>query len=97
MSSGKIEQNDFKFVENNLIFNELDAFTQKYLHKSHYFQSKPCNQREFDYNFNMIQKIHLILKNSQDLTLEEKFDYCSNQRFFMKQCLKEISKKFSHF
>jgi hypothetical protein len=102
MSSGKIEQNYFKNVANSLIFNELDIYSEKDVNKSHFSESKTNEEKiptdfdinnrisNIDYNFEMIQKIHFILQNSQDLTLKQKSEFCSNQRFFMKLYLKEI-------
>ncbi len=108
MSSGKIEQNYFKNVQDGLIFNESVIFSEDILHKSHFSESKSCKEgiyKEFhinmqdpfkgvmDNHFDMIQKIHFILKNSQDLTQNQKYDYCSSQRFFMKLYLKSISER----
>ncbi len=108
MSSGKIEQNFFKIVQDDLPFNESAIFYEDNLHKSHQFKSKFYNEGrniEFDYkiqdlsfgvrnnNFDTIKKIHYILKYSQDLTQKQKFDYCSNQRFYMKLYLKGISER----
>ncbi len=108
MSSGKIEQNYFKHVQDGLLFNESAVFSKDILHKSHQFKSdsyKEGRNREFNSkaqdlligvnnnNFNTIKKIHFILKNSQDLTQKQKYDYCSSQRFFMKLYLKSISER----
>ncbi|MFW9826576.1 MAG: hypothetical protein ACFFEY_03040 [Candidatus Thorarchaeota archaeon] len=105
MSSGKIEQKYFENIENHLIFNEVDLFYEKALLKSHFSESNPNREEKqkehkinikynndifVDYNFDMIQKIHFILLDSQDLTSKQKYDFCSNQRFFMKSYLKEI-------
>ena len=101
MSSGKIEQNYFENIENGLSFNEPVIFSENYLHKSHFSESK-SHKDGFDIrlhdpykgivddHFDMIQKIHFILKNTQDLTHKQKIDYCSSQRFFMKLYLKRI-------
>jgi len=105
MSSGKIEQKYFENIENHLIFNEVDLCYEKALHKSHFYESNPNKEEKkkeyniniksnndifIDYNFDMIKKIHFILRDSQDLTLKQKYDFCNNQRFFMKSYLKEI-------
>jgi hypothetical protein len=105
MSSGKIEQKYFENIENHLIFNEADLFYEKALHKSHFSESNPnreekqkeyninikCNNDVYiDYNFDIIQKIHFFLRDSQDLTSKQRYDFCSNQRLFMKSYLKEI-------
>lgn len=45
-------------------------------------------------HFNVVKKIHFLLKNSQDLTLQQKYDYCERQRSFMKLYLNEISRRF---
>ena len=101
MSSGKIEQNYFENIENGLIYNEPVIFSENYLHESHFFESK-SHKKDFDIrlqhssegfiddHLDMIQKIHFILKNTQDLTQKQKYDYCSSQRFFMKLYLKKI-------
>ncbi len=109
MSSGKIEQNYFKNVQDGLLFNESVNFSEDILHKSHSFKSKLYREgiyKEFnlkiegiskgvkDNNFDMIKKIHFILKNSHDLPQKQKYDYCNSQRFFMKLYLKSISERF---
>jgi len=38
-------------------------------------------------------KLEFILKNSQDLTQNQKYNYCMSQRFFMKLYLKRISER----
>ena len=106
MSSGKIEGNYFKNVEMDSIFNESVIFTENYVQKSNFSNSKLYKDslyKEIDNNsldpfekvtenhFDTIQKIHSILKNSQGLTQKQKFAYCNSQRFFMKLYLKRIS------
>ncbi|MFX0024330.1 MAG: hypothetical protein ACFE9S_18575 [Candidatus Hermodarchaeota archaeon] len=108
MSSGKIEQNYFKIVQDDLPINESVIFSEDILHKSHQFKSELYNvgrNKEINYkiqdlsfriensNFDTIKKIHYILKNSQNLTQKQKFDYCSSQRFYMKLYLKDISER----
>jgi len=108
MSSGKIEQNYFKNVEDDLIFNESVIFSENIIHKSHFSESKSYKEKMWsdfdiglkhhykeviDNHLNMVQKIHFILKNSKDLTQNQKYDYCNSQRFFMKLYLKRISDK----
>jgi hypothetical protein len=108
MSSGKIEGNFFKNIEIDSIFNESVIFTDQHLQKSNYSKSKSYRNglyKDINHNsidpyekvtanhFDLIQKIHSILKNSQDLTQKQKYDYCKNQRFFMKLYLKRISDK----
>lgn len=107
MSSGKIERFYLKNVENNFIFDESAIVTEQDLKKNMYSEPKSINEgleKDFikdlkqryscvtDNHFNMIKEIHLILKNSQDLTLKQKYAYCNNQRFYMKLYLKRISK-----
>ncbi len=107
MSSGKIERIYLKNVENDFIFDESAIVTEHDLQKSIYSEPKSNKEgleKEFindlkqaynnvtDNHFNMIKEIHLILKNSQDLTLKQKFAYCNSQRFYMKLYLKRISK-----
>ncbi|UCC19301.1 MAG: hypothetical protein JSV62_14540 [Promethearchaeota archaeon] len=108
MSSGKIEQNYFKNIENDSIFNEFNIFTDNFIQKSHFSESKSCEEnvcKDFDFqtkqhlngdmddHLNIIQKIDFILKNSHDLTQKQKEEYCINQRFYMKLYLKRISNK----
>ena len=45
-----------------------------------------------DDNLNIANQIHLFLKNSQNLSQQQKYAYCNSQRFYMKLYLKEISK-----
>jgi hypothetical protein len=108
MSSGKVEQNYSKLAQDGLLFNESVIFSESILHKSRKYKSEPYKEgrdRNFNFktqelsyrvndnNFEMIKKIHFILKNNQDLTQKQKFDYCSSQRFFMKLYLKSISER----
>ena len=108
MSSGKIEGNYFKNVQNSLISDELAIFAGCFLQKSTNFESesyKKALKTDFDLDlektgeyiidkdFNMIKEIHFILKNSAELTQNQKFAYCNSQRFFMKLYLQRISKK----
>ncbi|MCK4370849.1 MAG: hypothetical protein KAW03_07260 [Candidatus Lokiarchaeota archaeon] len=108
MSLGKIEGNYFKNVQNSLISDELAIFADCILQKSTNFESesyKKALKNDFDLDlektdeyiidnyFNMIKEIHFILKNSADLTQNQKFAYCNSQRFFMKLYLQRISKK----
>jgi hypothetical protein len=108
MSSGKIEQNYFTNIQDGSLFNDYVHHSEYFLHESHNSESK-TNKKQFynsiqmkmqdrfkgviDNHFDIIQKIHYILKNSQDLTQKQKFDYCNNQRFFMKLYLKSISER----
>ncbi|MFX0001954.1 MAG: hypothetical protein ACFE9C_10530 [Candidatus Hodarchaeota archaeon] len=89
MSSGKIEQNYYNNVQNSSLFNDYVLHSEDFLDESHNSESKTNKKRS--YHFDIIQKIHFILKNSPDLTQKQKYDYCNNQRFFMKQYLKSIS------
>jgi hypothetical protein len=108
MSSGKIEQNYFKNIENGSIFNDSVIFSENYLHKSHfsdvkshkemfsndfYIKKQQTYNEIVDDHLDLIQKIHMFLKNSQDLTQKQKYDYCNSQRFFMKLYLKKISNR----
>ncbi|MFX0105353.1 MAG: hypothetical protein ACFE75_07675 [Candidatus Hodarchaeota archaeon] len=110
MSSGKIERSYLKNIESDFIFEESAIITGLDLQKSMYFKPKSnkeglekdfINELKQTYNyvsenhFKMIKEIHLILKDSQDLTLKQKLVYCNSQRFYMKLYLKRISKKYS--
>ena len=48
------------------------------------------NQSE---NLLILRKLHKILQNSQNLTDEQKLDYCKSERYFMKLYLKEIARR----
>jgi hypothetical protein len=108
MSSGKLEQNYFKLVQDGLPYNEPVIFSEDILHKSHRFESESFievrngdfNSKIYDLsnrfnnrNLDTIKKIHILLKNAQDLTQKQKYDYCNSQRFFMKLYLKSISER----
>jgi len=108
MSSGKIEGNYFKNVQDSLLSDELAIFAECILQKSTNFESESykkalkndfdlkyeqTTERIIDKHFNMIKEIHYILKNSADLTQNQKFAYCNSQRFFMKLYLQRISEK----
>jgi hypothetical protein len=108
MSSGKIVQNYSKLVQDSLLFNESVIFSEDNLQISHQFESEPykegyngdLNSRILELsnsgihnNLEMIKKIHFILKNTQSLSLKQKYDYCSSQRFYMKLYLKRVSER----
>ncbi|MFX1379044.1 MAG: hypothetical protein ACFFA4_08100 [Promethearchaeota archaeon] len=105
MSSGNIEQNYFRSFQDGSLFDESVIFYEDNLHKSHQSESKSHKEKIYnmfqvkmqdpilDNHFNMIEKIHFILKNSQDLTQNQKYNYCMSQRFFMKLYLKRISER----
>ena len=93
MSSGKIEGNYLKNVQNSLIIDESAIFNDYYLQKSINSEPKQTYEGVIDNHLRMIKEIHIILKNSQDLTQKQKYAYCNSQRFYMKLYLKRISKK----
>jgi hypothetical protein len=108
MSSGKIVQNYSKLVQESLLFNESVIFSEDNLQISHQFESEPYKEgsnrdlnlsleelsnRVNHNNLETIKKIHYILKNTQGLTLKQKYDYCSSQRFYMKLYLKSVSER----
>jgi len=39
-----------------------------------------------------LRKLHKILQNGQNLTDQQKFDFCSSERYFMKLYLRELNK-----
>ena len=43
--------------------------------------------------YGKIVNIHSFLLNSEELTINQKLDYCSIERYFMKLYLKEMMKK----
>ena len=107
MSSGKIERNFLDIFEKNLISDELVIFIENSPEiynfselKLHKESKKLDNNSKIEqirenlkeYHFLRIKIIHSILKNTRDLTQNQKFDYCNSQRFYMKQYLKRISK-----
>ena len=75
----------------NIMFNDYVLNSEDFLDEGHNSESKTNKKRS--YHFDIIQKIHFILKNSPDLTQKQKYDYCNNQRFFMKQYLKSFSEE----
>ncbi len=108
MSSGKIEQNFFMNFQDGSLFNESVIYSEDIVYESHLYGLKPCKEgthKDFyskkqdsledilNNHFDMIQKIHVILKYSQDLTQKQKYDYCNIQRFFMKLYLRNISER----
>ncbi len=108
MSSGKLEGNYLKNIDNSLRFDESAILTNYNLQKSNYSERKlyknnlikknesilkQINETIIDNHFEMIKEIHNILKNSKDLRQKQKFAYCNSQRFFMKLYLERISKK----
>ena len=108
MSSGKLEGNYVKNVENCFRFNESAIFTNYNLQKSNYTEHKlyknnlikdnksilkQINESIKENHFDLIKEIHYILKSSTNLTQNQKFAYCKSQRFFMKLYLKRISRE----
>jgi len=108
MSSGKIEGNYLKNVQNSLILDESAIFNDYYIQKSINSESKSfikgskkdfdlklkqTTERIIDNHFKAIKEICFILKNSTNLTQKQKFDYCNRQRLFMKLYLHRISEK----
>jgi len=105
MSSGKLEGNYIKNVENDFRFNESAIITNYNLQKSKYSETltfndnlvkddnsilQQINDSVKDNHLNLIKEIHQILKSSKNLTLNQKFGFCNSQRFFMKLYLKRI-------
>lgn len=108
MSSGKLEGNYLKNVENDFRFNESAIIANYNLQKSKYSENltfndnlvkdddsilQQINDSVKDNHLNMIKQIHQILKSSKNLTLNQKFGFCNNQRFFMKLYLKRICRE----
>jgi hypothetical protein len=111
MSSGEIERNYLKNVENNFLLSESVIVTNYNLQKSIYSEPKlytedfnKDNRSSLEERFKcyiddyleLIKEIHFILKKSHDLTIKQKIAYCNSQRYYMKLFLKEISKKFEN-
>ena len=108
MSTGKLEGNYLKNVEKDLIFDESAIIANYSLQKSNYFDNildndnlakdkeshlQQINETIKENHFNMIKEIHQILNSSKNLTLNQKYGFCNNQRFFMKLYLKRICRE----
>ncbi len=108
MSSGKLEQgypknyevsyNFDEFTILNEINSQFSDFTAPWLYKryknSHYTDNvSHTNEVTIDIHLKMVEKIHKILLNSQNLTQKQKFEYCNSQRLYMKLYLKKIYDK----
>ena len=108
MSSGKLEGNYLKNVENSFRFDESAVITNLHLQKSNHFEItlyydnlikdeqrilQQINESVKENHFNMIKEIHQILKSAKNLTQNQKFGYCNSQRFFMKLYLKRICRE----
>ena len=44
-------------------------------------------------NLLITRKLHKILQNSQNLTKQQRFEYCNSERYFMKLYLKDIARR----
>ncbi len=108
MSSGKLEGNYLKNVERGFRFDESAITTNYNLQNSNYSGQKlyndnlvkdnesnlqQINKSVKENHFNMIREIHHILKSSENLSQNQKFAFCSSQRFFMKLYLKRICRE----
>ena len=78
MSSGKIDPKRIPFFPNFVIFKKK-------------IETNANHELIKDKNLDMAKKIHFFLKNSQNLTQQQKYDYCNNQRSHMKLYLKKLS------
>ena len=92
MSSGKANINysmeSFDITEANYLPN-LPVFEKKdFIH---------LKQQEIVYKLNKfygkIIDVHFFLLNNKELTNNQKLDYCSVERYFMKLYLREMMKK----
>ena len=92
MSSGKANFNysieSFDIIEANYLSN-LPVFEEKDL--IHLKQQEIVNKLNKFYG--KIIDVHFFLLNNKELTNNQKLDYCSIERHFMKLYLKEIIKK----
>ena len=53
----------------------------------------PNIDNPLSFNFEILRMINEILIHSQNMPLDKRAEYCKNQRYFMIQYLKELSKK----
>ncbi len=92
MSSGKANFNysieSFDITEANYLSN-LPVFEKKDLF--HLKQQEFVNKLKKFYG--KIIDVHFFLLNNKELTNNQKLDYCSIERYFMKLYLREIMKK----
>ena len=100
MSSGKLEGNYLKNVEDGFRYDESVIVTNFDLQKSINSELKLDNNNFAKANYNilqgtndcvkenhldMIKEIHHILKSANNLTQNQKFTFCNSQRFFIPQ------------
>jgi hypothetical protein len=105
MSSGKLEGNYLKNVEDGFRYDESVIVTNFNLQKSIISELKfnnnnfakannnilkQINDSVKENHLNTIKEIHHILKSDNNLTQNQKFTFCNSQRFFMKLYLKRI-------
>jgi len=76
---GKIELEE----NNNAI--DIDDEISSYL--------KQNSNNNINDNLLITRKLHNILQNSQNLTKQQRFDYCNSERYFMKMYLKAIARR----
>jgi len=92
LSSGKANFNysieSFDITEANYLSN-LPVFEKKDLF--HLKQQEFVNKLKKFYG--KIIDVHFFLLNNKELTNNQKLDYCSIERYFMKLYLREIMKK----
>ena len=91
MSSGKIEKETIRFLNGNIISQDILTFDSKKFQIDHSFNQK--FEDEFYEYLEIVKEIHKILLEYSNLTYKEKFDYCNSQRYFMKAFLKKLIEK----
>ena len=92
MSSGK--------ANINYSMESLDSTKEKYLPILPVFEKKDLIHlkqqdilKKLNNLYGKIIDVHFFLLNNKELTNNQKLDYCSIERYFMKLYLKEIIKK----
>jgi hypothetical protein len=92
MSSGKADINySIKILDiaDDISVPILPVLEQKY----RFTLNKSCLDSKLTKCYGKMVNVHSFLLNSEKLTNNQKLDYCSIERYFMKAYLKEMMKK----
>ena len=93
MSSGKAGINypiEILDKSDYISIPDLPVIEKKYEFKL----NKSCVDHKLTKSYGKIVNVHSYLLNNDELTNTQKLDYCSMERYFMKEYLKERMKKF---